>query len=73
MHYDFKILSAHEDSFYRFTGMTSEGMKVNFKIAKVWNLEGRYAIGDSVYKEAGDSALYLIKSNGKIRLPMVNK
>lgn len=53
--------------------MTSEGMKVNFKIAKVWNLEGRYAIGDSVYKEAGDSALYLIKPNGKIRLPMVNK
>lgn len=73
MHYDFKILSAHEDSFYRFVGMTREGKKVDFKIAKVWDLEGRYAVGDSVYKEAGDSALYLIKPNGKIRLPMVDK
>lgn len=73
MHYDFKILSAHEDSFYRFVGMTREGKNVNFKICKVWNLEGRYAIGDSIYKEAGDSALYLIKPNGKIRLPMVDK
>lgn len=73
MHYDFKILSAHEDSFYRFVGMTREGKKVNFKICKVWNLEGRYAVGDSIYKEAGDSALYLIKPNGKILLPMVDK
>ena len=24
MYYDFKILSAHEDSFYRFVGMTGE-------------------------------------------------
>lgn len=53
--------------------MTREGKKVNFKICKVWNLEGRYAVGDSIYKEAGDSALYLIKPNGKIRLPMVDK
>jgi hypothetical protein len=56
-----------------FVGMTREGKKVNFKICKVWNLEGRYAVGDSIYKEAGDSALYLIKPNGKIRLPMVDK
>ena len=60
MHYDFKILSAHEDSYYRFVGMTRERKKVNFKICKVWDLEGRYAVGDSIYKEAGDSALYLI-------------
>ena len=53
--------------------MTREGKKVDFKIAKVWDLEGRYAVGDSVYKEAGDSDLYLIKPNGKIRLPMVDK
>ena len=50
MHYDFKILSAYEDSFYRFAG-------------------DRFVF----YKEAGDSALYLIKPNGKIRLPMVDK
>ena len=46
---------------------------MHFQGSKVWNLEGRYAVGDSIYKEAGDSALYLIKPNGKIRLPMVDK
>lgn len=40
MHYDFKILSESENSFYNYVGMTREGKRVNFKLPKIWNLKG---------------------------------
>ena len=72
MHYDFKILDAHEGSFYNFDGMTREGKRVTFKIPKLWNLEGVYSVGDSICKVSGDSTLRVVKPNGTISLK-INK
>lgn len=73
MHYDFKIMSASEDAFYNFDGMTREGKRVKFKIPKIWDLDGVYSLGDSIYKESGDSVLHLVKSRKRFDFPMKNK
>lgn len=70
MHYDFKIISASEDAFYNFKGITREGKKVKFKIPKIWNLGGTYSMGDSIYKESGDSTLHLVKRQKRLDIPM---
>lgn len=70
MHYDFKILNAHENSFYNFDGMTREGKRVAFKIPKVWNLEGIYSVGDSICKFSGDSTLRVVKPCGVVLLKL---
>lgn len=70
MHYDFKIISASEDAFYNFNGITREGKKVKFKIPKIWNLSGMYSMGDSIYKESGDSTLHLVRRHKRLDIPM---
>lgn len=73
MTYDFKIVSSQENSFYCFTGKTIEGKLVNYQIPKFWDLDGVCSIGDSVYKEAGDSCLFIVKPDKRIKIMMKKK
>lgn len=70
MHYDFKILSENENSFYNYVGMTREGKRVNFKLPKIWNLKGVCTVGDSICKVSGDSTIRVIKRTGTVFVKM---
>lgn len=70
MTYDFKIISSQENSFYCFKGKTREGKLVNYQIPKFWELDGIWTIGDSICKEAGDSCLFIVKTDRKIKVAM---